>query len=99
MSEFTKNSRLVTLVKRTNEELDETANEILSFLDDQPLIAGVAVNQTYRTYESKANKGAKSFINTPYFTNALIIKFITNEPSEIKEILNKVKDIATKDKD
>ena len=99
MSEFTKNARLVTLVKRTNEELDETANEILSFLDDQPLVAGVAVNQTYRTYESKASKGAKSFINTPYFTNALIIKFTRTDHSKIEEILNKVKDIATKDED
>lgn len=88
-----KKIRIISLIKSTNEDLDAAANRIFEKTDAISTIEDVTIGQTYRTYESRTNKGAKSFINTPFFTNSITVKFNTDVPSEkIAEIMIDLRD-------
>lgn len=85
-SNFAKNIRIISLAEHSLEALDEKINMILAFVDMQPDIKGASVNQTYRTYESRAAKNAKSFINTVFFTNSVTVEFRdVLDPKEIQK--------------
>lgn len=88
-----KKIRIISLIKSTDEDLDAAANRIFEKADTVSTIEDVTIGQTYRTYESRTNKGAKSFINTPFFTNSITVKFNTDVPSEkIAEIMIDLRD-------
>lgn len=76
-----KKIRIISLVTDTAEELDAKANALFAKAEAMPAVSDIKVGQTYRTYESRANKGAKSFINTPFFTNSITVTF-KNEADE-----------------
>ena len=87
-SNFAKNIRIISLAEHSLEALDEKINMILAFVDVQPDIKGASVKQTYRTYESRAAKNAKSFINTVFFTNSVTVQFRdVVDPEEIQKYL------------
>jgi len=95
-SNFAKNIRIISLAEHSLEALDEKINMILAFVDMQPDIKGASVNQTYRTYESRAAKNAKSFINTVFFTNSVTIEF-NNESLVTPEQIQKYMIIINQD--
>lgn len=89
-----KNVRIISLIKSTSEELDAAANRIFEKADAISDIAHLSIGQTYRTYESRTNKGAKSFVNIPFFTNSITIEFSTGVSSErIAEDMIELRDL------
>lgn len=89
-----KKIRIISLIKSTDEALDEAANRIFEKAETIESIMDMSIGQTYRTYESRTNKGAKSFINTPFFTNSITVEFNTEIPSEkIAEIMIDLRDV------
>lgn len=83
-----KKNRIISLIESTSDQLDEKANQIFEKIDEVSSIETATIGQTYRTYESRTNKGAKSFINTPFFTNSITISFESSTPAEkIAEIM------------
>jgi len=93
-----KKIRIISLIKSTDEELDNAANRIFEKANTISTIEDITIGQTYRTYESRTNKGAKSFINTPFFTNSITVKFNINVPSEtISEIMIDLRNVIDVD--
>ena len=93
-----KKIRIISLIKSTDEELDTAANRIFEKADAISTIEDVTIGQTYRTYESRTNKGAKSFINIPFFTNSITIEFNTGASSEtISEIMIDLRNVIDVD--
>jgi len=93
-----KKIRIISLIKSTDEELDTAANRIFEKADAISTIEDVTIGQTYRTYESRTNKGAKSFINIPFFTNSITVKFNADVPSEkIAEIMIDLRNVMDVD--
>lgn len=89
-----KNIRIISLIKSTSEELDAAANRIFEKADAISSVAHLSIGQTYRTYESRTNKGAKSFTNIPFFTNSITIEFSTGVSAErIAEAMIELRDL------
>lgn len=83
MADFHKKIRVFSIFGSTAYELDQRANFILNAISTITEIKGASIGQTYRTYESRTTRNAKSFINTPFFTNSITLLFDDEEAATI----------------